>query len=144
MTTFTLPVTISNGDPLDAIPVMQDFDALADFVNVLAALIVTNYPPSFTYAAPTTGATLTATAGLGAYVLNPAAEIATLTIVMPPTAVNTQIFEVSTTQNIDALTMSPAATQAIAGTAAGPFVLAANGGASWRFRSADSTWYPRY
>lgn len=105
----------------------------------------TNLPTSgsYVYAAPLTGVTLTAVAGQGAYVLNPAGAIAALTIVMPPSAADAQVFEVSTTQTITSLTLTPAATQAMGGTSGGPFVLSANGGVSWRYRSVDLTWYPR-
>lgn len=96
----------------------------------------------YVYAAPTTGSTLTASAGLGAYILDPATEIATLTVVAPPVAADGQVFELATTNTIDALDMSPAAGQTVFGGAAQ--YLSANGGMSWRFRSANSTWYRRY
>ncbi len=93
---------------------------------------------------PTTGNTLTASAGQHGYILDPAGELATLAVVMPPAAADNQIFEVSSTQTIDALTATPAAGQSMAAGAGGPIVLAGTGLVAWRFRSANSTWYARF
>jgi len=86
---------------------------------------------SYVYAQPLTGNTLTAIAGQGAFVIDPAGAIAALTVVLPPGAVDGQVFELSTTQTITALTVNPAAGDTVVGGAVG--VLAANGGASWRY-----------
>lgn len=96
---------------------------------------------NYSYQQPASGATLTATAYLAAYVLDPAATLATLTVVLPPAANDGQFFELSTTQAISALTLSPAAGQTVGG---GTLLLAANGGAGWRYVAANSTWYRRF
>jgi hypothetical protein len=93
-------------------------------------------------AQPLTGATLTAAVNQGGFGLEPAGEIATLTVVMPPNAKERQVFEISTTQTIDALTVTPAAGQTVLG--GGPLLLAANGGAAWRYRASNTSWYRRY
>lgn len=97
---------------------------------------------NYAYQAPTTGATLTAAAHLGAYILEPAATLASLTIVAPSAPNDGDEFEVSTTQTVTALTINPAAGQSLKG--GGPFMLAANGGVAWRYRAANTTWYRRY
>lgn len=96
---------------------------------------------SYSYQQPATGATLTAPAYLGAYVVDPAGTLASLTVVMPPGANDGQLFEISTSQAITALSVSPAAGQTVNG---GSLLLAANGGCGWRYRAANSTWYRRF
>jgi hypothetical protein len=96
---------------------------------------------NYSFQQPASGATLTAPAFLGAYLLDPAGTLATLTIVLPPAANDGQVFEMSTTQAVTALTISPAAGQSVIG---GSLSLAANAGASWRYRGANNTWYRRY
>lgn len=97
---------------------------------------------SVIYISPLTGATLTAITGQDAFVVTPAGTLATLTVVMPPGAVDTQVFEVATTQTLSSLTVNGAAGQSMGGTAGGPFMLTANGKRAWRFRASDNTWYP--
>jgi hypothetical protein len=97
---------------------------------------------NYSYQQPTSGATLTAPAYLGAYVIDPTAALASLTVIAPPGANDGQVFEVSSTQAITALTVSPAAGQTVNG--GGPFLLAADGGCGWRYRAANNTWYRRF
>jgi hypothetical protein len=96
---------------------------------------------NYSYQQPASGATLTALAYLAAYVIDPATTLSALTIVMPPSANDGQFFELSTTQAVSALTVSPAAGQTVKG---GSLLLAANGGCGWRYRAANSTWYRRF
>ena len=96
---------------------------------------------NYSYQQPASGTTLTAPPYLAAYVMDPAATLAALTVVTPPGANDGQIFELSTTQAITALTVSPAAGQSVNG---GSLTLAAHGGAGWRFRAANNTWYRRF
>lgn len=96
---------------------------------------------NYSYQQPVTGATLTAPAYLAAYVIDPAGTLAALTVVMPPTANDGQFFELSTTQAITALTVSPAAGQTVNG---GSLLLSANGCCGWRYRAANNTWYRRF
>jgi len=95
----------------------------------------------YSYQQPASGTTLTAPAYLGAYVIDPAATLAALTVVAPPDANDGQVFELSTTQAITALSVSPAAGQSLIG---GALLLAADGGVAWRFRAANNTWYRRF
>lgn len=96
---------------------------------------------NYSYQQPATGATLTAPAYLGAYVIDPAGTLATLSVVTPPSANDGQVFEISTSQAITALSVSPAAGQTVNG---GNLLLAANGGCGWRYRAANDTWYRRF
>jgi len=96
---------------------------------------------NYVYQQPTTGTTLTATAFLAAYVIDPAGTLAALTVVMPATANDGQFFEVGTTQTITVLTVGPASGQSVIG---GSLTLAANSGAGWRYRAANNTWYRRF
>ncbi len=96
---------------------------------------------NYSYQQPTSGATLTAPTYLAAYVIDPSATLAALTIVTPPSANDGQFFEFGTTQTITALTVSPAAGQSVTG---GSLTLGANAGAGWRYRAANNTWYRRF
>ncbi len=95
-----------------------------------------------TYVTPTTGSTITGASGQGAFRINPAGAIAVLNMVLPPGVSEGQIFEASTTQDISAFNVTGAGTDSVLGTSGG--VLAASGGASWQFRLANTTWYPRF
>jgi hypothetical protein len=97
-----------------------------------------------TYSVPTTGATITAASGQGAFRINPAGALAVLHVVLPPIVSDSQIFEASTTQDISAFDAVGAGTDSVIGTSGGPFVLAANGGVSWQARLSNTSWYPRY
>lgn len=97
---------------------------------------------NYTYQTPASGATLTAAAHLAAYILDPATSLASLTVVVPSAPNDGDAFELSTTQTITALTITPAAGQTVKG--GGPFLLAADGGVAWRYRAANTTWYRRY
>jgi hypothetical protein len=96
---------------------------------------------AYSYQQPASGATLTAPAFLAAYVVDPAASLATLTVVTPPGANDGQLFEISTTQTITSLTVSPASGQTVKG---GSLMLTANGGIGWRYVAATNTWYRRF
>lgn len=96
---------------------------------------------NYAYEQPASGATLTAPAYLGAYVIDPAGMLAALTVVTPPGANDGQLFEISSSQAITALTVLPAAGQTVNG---GAMMLAANGGCGWRYLAANNTWYRRF
>jgi hypothetical protein len=91
---------------------------------------------------PLTGDTLTAVAGLQAFRIDPAGELATLTVVLPPFPADGDPFCISTTQTIDALTITAPGGATMAGTSGGPYVLAANGGSCWQFDLALNEWLP--
>ena len=97
-----------------------------------------------TYISPITGATITAVSGQGAFVIVPAAGLTTLAVVLPPVTVDGTIFEASTTENIDAVTVAAAAGTSIYGTQGTLGLLGAGGGFSFRYRLSNTTWYRRY
>ena len=119
-----------------------------DVVLVVRAGVPYKLPPAalrqITYdrVQPVTGNTISATAGLGAFVIDPAGLLATLAMVLPPTPGDGDVFEASTTQDITALTVTAPGITTVAG--GGPFTLAANGGASWRYDLSLDKWFPRY
>jgi hypothetical protein len=93
---------------------------------------------------PTSGATVAAPSGgaITALLIVPVSSLANLTIVAPPTPSNLEVFELSTTQYIDNLTVLAATGNIISNGAVGS--LGAGGGRSWRFWTSDNTWYGRY
>lgn len=97
--------------------------------------------PSVSYATPTSAATLTAPAGSGGYVLDPTGTLASLVVTAPPSPLDQQIFELTSTQTISNLTVNPASGQSLDG---GAVNLLANGGVAWRYLAVKSTWYRRY
>jgi hypothetical protein len=97
------------------------------------------------YVTPVSGDTITAVFGQGAFGVIPAGPIAVLHLVLPPFAIEGQVFEISTTEDIGAAGLDAvgAVGDSMAVTSGGPNTLAANGGASWRYRLFNHTWYPR-
>jgi hypothetical protein len=93
------------------------------------------------YVVPVDGGTETATVGQGAFTLDPAGPLAALTVILPQATGDDQIFEVQTSQTITAFTASTGDGSAIGG--AGPFVLAANGSVSWRYKLTQNKWFAR-
>lgn len=120
----------------------SDFRIVAATPATWAAIGARGAGSNYAYAQPASGATLTAAAALGAYIIDPAATLASLTVTLPPGAIDGQLFELSTSQAITALSVSPATGQTVNG--AGPFLLAADGGCGWRYRAANNTWYRRF
>lgn len=98
-------------------------------------------PDSFLYYVPVDAETVVATLGLGAFVLDPAGALASLTVELPPGPIDGQIFEVTTSQDITALTATAPAPATVGG--AGPFTLAADGGVSWRYVLSADKWFAR-
>ena len=104
--------------------------------------LLSDLSPSYQLVTPATGNTITATAGLGAFIIDPAGELATLNMVLPPAPVDGQVFEASTVQTLDALTVTAPAGATVLG--GGPLILTANRGISWRYHAANTTWYRRF
>ena len=92
-------------------------------------------------AVPLSGDTLTAAALQGGYNLVPAGTLATLTVVLPPTPADGQIFELASTQQITALTVSAPGGATVRGAS---YTLNADSGSSWRYREAYTAWHVRY
>jgi hypothetical protein len=97
--------------------------------------------PTVSHQTPTTGATLTATSGQGGYEIDPAGTLATLNVVLPPSPVDGQVFSLWTSKALTALAVTAPGGASVNG---GALLLTANGGAAWRYRSANTTWYRRY
>ena len=93
---------------------------------------------NYDYQQPASGATLTASAHLAAYVVDPLAPLGALTIVMPSAPNDGDEFLVVATQPIALLTISPAAGQSIVGAPTG---LAAGGAARWLYDATQASWY---
>ena len=113
---------------------------ISDLMVTINALLGGSFTISFSFQRPLTGATLTASTGLGAFVLQPAGPLATLNVVLPAGPTDGQIFEISTTQTITALTVTAPSLTVNGGTG----TLTSSGGLAFRFHAADSTWYRRY
>jgi len=96
----------------------------------------------YSYIIPADGSTQTATEGLGAFVFNPAGALATLAVVLPVSPIDGQVFEISTSQDIGALTVSAPAGATVSGGTVG--VLSGNGGCSWRYVESETTWFRRF
>ena len=114
----------ATGSTRSSAPVRNNFAAAKADIEALELDLV--------FATPTTGSTLTASAAGGGYMLDPAATIATLTVVTPPSPRDLQLFEITTTATITALTVNPASGQTV------------KGGSAFRYRAADSTWRRRW
>jgi hypothetical protein len=114
---------------------------ISDLMVVINGLLGGSFTVSFSFQRPLTGATLTATTGLGAFVIQPAGPIAALNVVLPPGPTDGQIFELSTNQTITAMAVTAPAGATVQ---QGSGMLTAGGGMSWRYHPADTTWYRRF
>ena len=90
------------------------------------------------YQTPTTGFSITIGNNDCNLILEPAGTLATGTVVMPATPTDKQVVRISSTQVITALTVNANTGQTIKGAVT---TLAANGFASWIYRSTNTTWY---
>lgn len=63
-------------------------------------------PPQMQYAAPTTGQTVTAAAGVDRLLIDPAGTLVALTVVLPASPVDGQLFIIATSQIITSLTIT--------------------------------------
>jgi hypothetical protein len=96
----------------------------------------------YVYVQPVTGDTLTAAEDQAAYVIDPAAALNDLTVVLPPGPSDGAIFEVSTTQDINNFSAQAPGGAGVFGTF--PIVLAENSGISWRYVALQSFWFRRF
>lgn len=90
------------------------------------------------YQTPTTGFSITIGNDDCNLILEPAGTLDTGTVVMPATPTDKQVVRISSTQVITALTVNANTGQTIKGAVT---TLAANGFASWIYRSTNTTWY---
>lgn len=93
------------------------------------------------YSAPATGATITTAQGERYRTIAPAGTIATLTITLPPSPQDGDTWEGSFRAAVTTLTVNAPAGATVLG---GGSTQAANSGASWRYRTADTTWSRRF
>ena len=87
---------------------------------------------------PTTGFTNTIANTTSYYIIEPAGTLATGTLTMPASPVNEQVVTIASTQTITALTHNPNTGQTLKGALT---TIAADGNASWIYRTANTTWY---
>jgi len=90
------------------------------------------------YQVPLTGFTITIGNTDNILIIEPAETLATGTIIMPASPTNGQVVRISSTQVVTALTVSANTGQTIKGAVT---TIAANGFASWVYRSTNTTWY---
>ena len=94
---------------------------------------------SYGYATPANGATITMTVYQDRLILEPAGAIAGCTVNIPPNPQDGQLLTISTTKQINTLTLSTTDGSTIA--VGGP-TLVAGQSARLIFRLANTTWYP--
>lgn len=102
---------------------------------------------SVQYLTPSSGDTVavaSAQANVLALHLTPVAALSSLTVDIPTGSFDAQWIEIASTQTIASLTIVGTGGALIAGSGAGPMVLVANGGISFRYRTLTSTWFRRY
>jgi hypothetical protein len=92
----------------------------------------------YSYAQPADGDTLTTAQGSGGWVIDPASDLAALTIDAPAGTFDGQPFVVSVAKTVSALLVRPSGGQSLI--AGGPIVL--TGATKWLFRLTNATWYP--
>lgn len=98
---------------------------------------VSSPPAPYTVVLDATGANAQIPNQIAAYILNPVAPVAALTLTLPATPVNGQVQEIDTTQTITTLTV--AATQTLGDTFAA--ALNAGQGLRYRFNLGLNAWF---
>jgi hypothetical protein len=114
---------------------------ISDLMVVINGLLGGSFGTSYTFVRPLTGATLSATPGLGAFLIEPAGTLAVLNVVLPPTPGTAQVFEISSSQAITAVNVTAPGGATVNGSGQ---LLTAGGGMSWRYNASDTTWYRRF
>jgi hypothetical protein len=119
---------------------LKDFDT-KEAINTLAYIVQGGAMSNTTYSrsVPLTGATVTASAGEYRRILEPAGTLATLNLVLPSSPLDGDIYEIMSTQTITVLSVTAGA-KTVRGNI---FTLNEDSGASWIYRSANTTWYVR-
>lgn len=99
---------------------------------------------AYATSAPLTATTITVGAGISNYLAIPAGTIAALTVTLPPSPIDGQVFRFASTQTITALTLAAgtgAATIALAPTAVTPTTTIGTAGFAYIYNAAANTWY---
>lgn len=92
---------------------------------------------SYSYQTPSTGFSITPAAGVSRLVINPAATLATGTVIMPASPVDGQLLVIMSSQIVTALTLSANGGQSILGALT---TLALGGRIECIYRAASTTW----
>lgn len=92
----------------------------------------------YTYNVPVTGFSITIANNTEFLILEPAGNLASGTITLPPGPLDGQSLTIACTKNVSGLTLTPNTGQTVATTAAS---LSAGVGISFLYRSANATWY---
>ena len=96
----------------------------------------------YSYQTPTTGFSITIGADVTTLILDPAGTLATGTIIMPAAPRNGRIINLSSSQTITALTVSPNTGQSIKNAPTSLTVSTTSGqGYQYIYRAANTTWY---
>lgn len=98
---------------------------------------VSDLDEDFGYSTPTTGTTITTVAGERERVVDPAGDIAALTITLPPNPYNGHVWKMRTSNNITTLTVNASGSTVNGGSLS----LTADSSASWKYVLATNTWY---
>lgn len=120
---------------------------MADFMSVLSGILVTlgggdAVVINYSTVTPSSGDTVSFSSGQSRVRIKPAADLATLTVELPPGPTDGQICEISTVGHaIATLTVTGAAAETVTG---GTLGLAANGGISFMFCDPDNSWDRRF
>ena len=139
--TFTAFLTTDPGTTALPLPVLST-DRVAvvrDKTYYASALYASR--PSYSYQQPPNAATLVASTGLGEFVIDPLAELASLTVVLPAAPVDGDVFYLTVSQTIDALTVTAAAGQSISAAKAGPVAFGAGGTLRFKYVAGITTWF---
>jgi hypothetical protein len=112
------------------------FDPNHNFINLFARA-----DQSKSVQVPTTGFTITIANNTSTLILNPAGTLATGTITMPATPIDGQEVQITSSQTITALTVSPNASQTISNA---PTTMTAGLGNKFIYHLAGTNWYRLY
>jgi hypothetical protein len=126
--TVELPLPVQNTDRVAVV---------RDTVTYWSTLTGTT-PGSYVYVVPTNGSTQTAVGGQPKYQFNPAAPLASLNVVLPPTPVDGQTFQIRTSRDITTLNVTAPSGSTVNGTG---FVLAGGGSVEYLYVLSEDTWF---
>lgn len=116
-------------------PIIRLVSASADWI---AGLVTRAEFAAYVYSAPLTGATVTLSEDQHRLLIDPAATIAALNVVLPPSPADQDQFALSTSRTITLMTVTAPGGAAVNG---GSQMLTANGGMAWVYRAANTRWY---
>ena len=96
---------------------------------------------TYTYVVPLTGFNIIAATGTASLILNPAGSLASGTVTFPASPLDGQLFRISCSQNITALTLSPSSGQSVKNA---PTALTAGSGYDFQYVLPQLTWFRLY